>query len=159
MADFFYNTEEEYTEVPVENEEEGAYHSLVTPELSDNTNNGVAILRKDEYRVKNNNDPVPEKPHTCCKGWQCYVSSVGIQIKYMLLKIRGARLKYAKAIKTGCGKWEGELYWLFYIILPFEWMKDLYLVMTRKNLEGSSVRWGEIPTYLELWLLMYSVAT
>ena len=38
MVDFFDNTEEEYTEVPVENEEEGAGPSLVTPEMSDNTN-------------------------------------------------------------------------------------------------------------------------
>ena len=32
MADFFDKTEEESTEVPVENEEEGADPSLVTPE-------------------------------------------------------------------------------------------------------------------------------
>ena len=64
MADFFYNTEEESTEVPVENEEEGDYTSLVTPELSDNMNDDVARLRKEEYRVDDDNDPAPENIST-----------------------------------------------------------------------------------------------
>ena len=38
-------------------------------------------------------------------------------------------------------------------------MKDVLLGITSKNLEGSPVIWGEIPTYLGLWLLMSSVAT
>ena len=60
MADFFDNTEEEYTAVPAENGEEGADPSLVTPELLDNTKEDVAIFRKERYRVDNNNDPAPE---------------------------------------------------------------------------------------------------
>ena len=59
MADFFDNTEEESTSVPVENEEEGADPSLVIPELSDNTNEDVARLRKDVYGVDDNNSPSP----------------------------------------------------------------------------------------------------
>ena len=90
MADFFYNTEEEYTEVPVENEEEGAYHSLVTPELSDNTNNGVAILRKDEYRVKNDNDPVPEKtPHLLQRMTMLRIVSADSDQIYVIENQRG----------------------------------------------------------------------
>ena len=60
VADFFNNTEDESTAVTVENEEEGADHSLVTPELSGNTNKDVAILRKEGYRVDDNNEPAPE---------------------------------------------------------------------------------------------------
>ena len=60
MANFFDNTEEEYTAVPVENEKEGADPLLVTPELSDNTNKDVAISRKEGYGVDNGNDPAPE---------------------------------------------------------------------------------------------------
>ena len=61
MADFFDNAEEEYTAVPVEDEEEGVYSSLVTPEISDNTNKNVEILRKEGYGVDNNNNSAPEK--------------------------------------------------------------------------------------------------
>ena len=43
--------------------------------------------------------------------------------------------------------------------LSVEWMKDVLLVMKTKNLEGSPVSWGEILTYLGLWLLMSSVVT
>ena len=60
MDYLFDNTEEESTSVPVENEEEGADPSLVTPELSDNTNEDVARLRKDGYRVDDSNDPALE---------------------------------------------------------------------------------------------------
>ena len=50
--------------VPVENEEEGADPSMATSELSDNTNEDVATLRKEGYRVDENNDPAPEiSPH------------------------------------------------------------------------------------------------
>ena len=38
-------------------------------------------------------------------------------------------------------------------------MKDALLGMTSKNLEGSPVSWGDMLTYLGLWLLMSSVAT
>ena len=41
VSDSFDNTEEESTAVTVENEEEVADPSLVTPELSDNTNKDV----------------------------------------------------------------------------------------------------------------------
>ena len=44
----------------MKNEEEGADPLLVTPELSDNTNEDVARLRKDEYRVHDDNFPAPE---------------------------------------------------------------------------------------------------
>ena len=60
MADFFDNTEEESVSVPAENEEEGENTSLVTLELSDNTNKDVVKLRKEGYGVENNNDPDPE---------------------------------------------------------------------------------------------------
>ena len=60
MADFFNNTEEDSREVLVENEEEGADPSLVTQELSDNTNKDVARLRNEGYRVDDDNDPAPE---------------------------------------------------------------------------------------------------
>ena len=65
--------------------------------------------------------------NTCCKGWLDYVSWVGIQIKYMLSTIRGARLQDAKYIKTGCGEGEGELYWLFYILFTC-WMDETCIV-------------------------------
>ena len=60
MTYFFDNTEEESTAVPVENEEEGADPLPVIPEVSDNKNEDVARLRKDGYRVNNDNDPSPE---------------------------------------------------------------------------------------------------
>ena len=60
MDNFPDNMEEEYMELPVENEEEGADTSLVTPELSDNTNEDVVILRKEGYVVDDDNDPAPE---------------------------------------------------------------------------------------------------
>ena len=60
VANFFDKTEEESTAVPVENEEEGADPSLVTPELSDNTNEDVVRLRREGYKVDNDNDPAPE---------------------------------------------------------------------------------------------------
>ena len=60
MGDFFDNTEEEYTSVPVGNEEEVADPLLFTPELSDNTNKDVARLRKEGYGVDENNGPASE---------------------------------------------------------------------------------------------------
>ena len=64
MADLFNNTEDESTAVLVENEEEGADPSLVTPELPDNTNKDVAILRKEGYRVDDDNNTDPKiSPH------------------------------------------------------------------------------------------------
>ena len=55
----------------------------------------------------------------------------------------------------------GETSYIDYFIyfLPVEWMKDVLLVMTSKNLEGSPVSWGEMLTYLGLWLLMSSITT
>ena len=55
----------------------------------------------------------------------------------------------------------GEASYIDYVIyfLPVEWMKDVLLIMTSKNLEGVSVTWGKMLTYLGLWLLMFSVAT
>ena len=50
--------------VPVENEEEGSDISLVTPELSDNTNEGFARLRKEGYGVEDDNEPAPENTPT-----------------------------------------------------------------------------------------------
>ena len=47
----------------------------------------------------------------------------------------------------------------FIYFLPVEWMKDVLLVMTSKNLERSPVSWGEILAYLGLWILMSYVAT
>ena len=47
----------------------------------------------------------------------------------------------------------------FIYFLPVEWMKDILLGMTSKNLEESPVSWFEMLTYIGLWLLMYSVAT
>ena len=64
MDDFFHITEEESMAVQVENEEKGADPLLVTPELSDNTNKYVAILRKEGYGVDNDNDPAPENTPT-----------------------------------------------------------------------------------------------
>ena len=52
--------EEESTAVPLENQEEEADPSLVTPKLSDNKNKYVTRLSKEGYRVDNNNDPAPE---------------------------------------------------------------------------------------------------
>ena len=60
MAVLFDNTEGESTAVPVENKEEGADPSLITPELSDNTKEGIVRLRKEGYRVDDYNDPAPE---------------------------------------------------------------------------------------------------
>ena len=59
VADFFNNMEEESMSVPVENKEEGADTLLVTPELSDNTTKDVPRLKKEGYRVDDNNDPAP----------------------------------------------------------------------------------------------------
>ena len=47
----------------------------------------------------------------------------------------------------------------FIYFLPVECMKDVLLVMTSKNIEGISVSWGKMITYLGLCILMYSVAT
>ena len=38
-------------------------------------------------------------------------------------------------------------------------MKDVLLGMTSKNLEGSPVSWGEMLNYIDLCLLMSSIAT
>ena len=43
--------------------------------------------------------------------------------------------------------------------LPVECMKDALLGMTSKNIEGIPLIWGEMLTYLGLWLLISSVAT
>ena len=64
MAGLFDNTEEESTVLPVENEEEGADPLLVTPELSDNMNEDIARLRKEEYKVDNDNYPSTENVPT-----------------------------------------------------------------------------------------------
>ena len=55
----------------------------------------------------------------------------------------------------------GKASYIYYFIyfLPVELMKDVLLVIISKNLEESSVIWGEILTYLGLWLLMSSVHT
>ena len=47
----------------------------------------------------------------------------------------------------------------FIYFLPIEWMKDVLLGITSKNLEGIPVRWGKLLTYLGLWLLMSSFVT
>ena len=47
----------------------------------------------------------------------------------------------------------------FIYFLPVEWMKDVFLGITSKNLEGSPVSWVEVLTCLGLWLLMSSVVT
>ena len=57
MADFFDNKEKEFTAVPLENEEERADPFLVKPELLDNTNEDVAILRKKGYGGDDHSDP------------------------------------------------------------------------------------------------------
>ena len=69
VACFFDNNEEELTEVPVENEEEGADASLVTPELSDNTNTYVTRLRKEGDGVDDDNDPAPENIPTSAANY------------------------------------------------------------------------------------------
>ena len=38
-------------------------------------------------------------------------------------------------------------------------MKDVLLGITSKNIEGGTVIWGEMLTYLGLWLLVSYVAT
>ena len=60
MADFFDNTEEESTAVPLENEDEGVDPLLVTPKLSYNTNKDSARFRKEGCVVDDDNDPAPE---------------------------------------------------------------------------------------------------
>ena len=47
----------------------------------------------------------------------------------------------------------------FIYFLPVEWMNDVLLGMASKNLKGSPMSWGEMLTYIVLWILMYSVAT
>ena len=59
VADIFDNTEEEYKAVPVGNEDEGVDTFLVTPKISDNTNNDTARFRKEVYGVDNDNNPTP----------------------------------------------------------------------------------------------------
>ena len=54
---------------------------------------------------------------------------------------------------------EASYIYCFIYFLPVEWMKDVLLVMTSKNLEGSPVSSGEILTDLGLWILTSSVAT
>ena len=55
----------------------------------------------------------------------------------------------------------GEASYIDYVIyfLPVEWMKDVLLIMTSKNLDVISVTWGKMLTYLGLWFLMSSVVT
>ena len=48
----------------MEKEEEGADPSLVTLELSDNTNQDVTRLMKEGYGVDDDNDPAPENTPT-----------------------------------------------------------------------------------------------
>ena len=43
--------------------------------------------------------------------------------------------------------------------LTVEWIKDILLGMTGKNLERSPVSWGKMLTYRGLWILLSSVAT
>ena len=55
----------------------------------------------------------------------------------------------------------GEASYIDYFIyfLPVEWIKDVLLGITSKNIEGISVSWGKMLTYLGLWLLVSYVAT
>ena len=53
----------------------------------------------------------------------------------------------------------GKASYIYYFInfLPVEWMKNVLLGMTSKNLEGNPMRWDEMLTYLGLWILMSSI--
>ena len=62
-------------------------------------------------------------------------------------------------LEQGVVRGEGGFIDYFIYFLPVERMKCVLLGMTSKNLEGSPASWGKMPTYLGLWLLVYSIAT
>ena len=64
-----------------------------------------------------------------------------------------------KLIKHVVVRWKASCIYYYIYFLPVEWMKYVLLGITSKNHEGSPVSWGEMLTYLGLWLLMSSVAT
>ena len=64
-----------------------------------------------------------------------------------------------KLLKQVVVRWKASYIYYFIYFLPVEWMKDVLLGMTSKNLEWIPVSWCEMLTYFGLWLLMPSVAT
>ena len=113
MTDFFDNTEEESTAAPVENEEEGADPSLVTPELSDNMNEDVARLRKEVYGEDDDNDPSPEniptpaakddkvtyhewgsRPNVCYQRSEGHVYKTPKLLKQVVARVKASYIDY-----------------------------------------------------------------
>ena len=160
MAGFFDNTEEESTAVPVEKEEEELDPSLVTTELSENTNEDVARLRKDGYGVDNNNDPAPENiPTPSAKDDEVTYHEWGYRSNICYRRSEGHVYNMPKILKHVVVRGKASYNDYFIYFLPVEWMKDVFLGITSKNLEGSPVSWVEMLTCLGLWLLMSSVVT
>ena len=160
VADLFDNTEEESTAVPVENEEEGADPSLVTQELSDNTNEDVARFKKEGNGVDDDNNPAPENiPTPAAKDDKVTYHEWGSRSNICYRQSEGHVNKTPKLFKKVVVRGKASYIYYFIYFLPVEWMKDVLLGMTSKNLEGSPVSWGEMLTYLGLWLLMSSITT
>ena len=135
MADFFDNTEEEYTAVLVDNEEEGADTSLVTPELSENTHEDVARLRKDGYVVDDDNDPAPENiPTPAAKDDNFMYHEWGSISNICHRRSEGHVYDMPKLLKQVVVKGKASYIDYFIYFLAVEWMKYVLLEMTSKNL-------------------------
>jgi len=160
VADFFNNTEEESTAVAVENGEEKAETSLVTPDLSDNTNKDVARLRKEGYGVDDDNNPAPKNiPTPAAKDDEVTYHEWGSRPNVCYRRSEGHVYEMPKLLKQVVVSGKASYIDYFIYCSPVEWMKYVLLGMTSQNLRGSPVNWGDMLTYLGLWLLMSSVTT
>ena len=127
-------------EVPVKNEEEGSDPSLVTPELSDNTNKNVARLRKEVYRVDDDNYSPPENiPTPAAKYYKITYHEWVSRLNICYRRSEENVYDMSKLLKQVVVRGKASYIDYFIYFLPVEWMKDVLLGMTNKNLEGSPV--------------------
>ena len=144
----------------MKNKKKVADTSLVTLELSDNTNEDVARLRKDGYGVDNNNDPAPENITTpAAKYKRVTYNEWGSRSNIYYQQSEEHVYEMPKLLKQVGVRGKASYIDYFIYFLPVELMKYVLLGMTSKNLEGSFVSWGKMLTYLGLWLLVFYVTT
>ena len=116
---------------------------LVTPELPDNTNKDVAILRKEGYGVDDDNDPAPKNvPTPDAKDDEVMYHEWGSRSNICYLQSEGHIYNMPNILKQVVVSREASYIDYFIYFLPVEWMKDVFWGMTSKNREGSPVSWG-----------------
>ena len=117
-------------------------------------------MRKEGYRVDDNNKPAPENILTpAAKYDKVTYHEWGSRSNICYQRSEGHIYDMKKLLKQVVVRGKESYIDYFIYFLPVEWMKDLLLGMTRRNIEGSPVISVEMLTYLGLWILMSSVAT